>query len=510
MIRRLVAIIALMTVALGCLTLVNAPAQASARLASSVRAVGSWSMEPLSKDTNNDGVIDGDGGVPARGALTSQPSATYVGAGNHRAQPNERLINGTTSWYLPTTGFPVRLDACTSTGAQYRWTASQNGSEVTVTPWLSLSKKTCATSVNLANGPTTLRLEVKSGASHAVTVLDANPRGLIVVALGDSYASGEGNPRNVQSWLQGSLPFRPYWDNDPCHRSVLGAPAQAALALEKASPRTSVELIDVTCAGATVNAGVLGAQQAVGQATSQVEQAAAVLGDRTADAIVLQVGGNDVGFSSVLGACVLNTQCPLSRAPFPPLSTYKTLQDGVQAETGKLTAAYARIAACLGGSSCVLADGRRASGIRLTTGATVLPVLYPDLTRNANGAPCTYLTMSQTDFAWARDTMLVPNPGPTYAYPTAQGPVTLSLAQGTLNAKIAQTGGQLGWAPVTGAWEASGVSPVGHGVCAGTQAWVFGITSLSGFSSASFHPNPTGVAAMGKAIQAALAVAVRP
>jgi hypothetical protein len=120
---------------------------------------------------------------------------------------------------------------------------------------------------------------------------------------------------------------------------------------------------------------------------------------------------------------------------------------------------------------------------------------------------CKYLTLSQTDFVWARDTMLVPNPGPTYAYPSAQGPVALSLAQGTLNAKIAQTGSQLGWAPVTGAWEASGVV---HGVCAGTQAWVFGITSFSGFTSASFHPNPTGVAAMGKAIQAALAVAVRP
>jgi len=476
--------------------------------AASIKAVGSWSMVPLTKDTNRDGVIDGDGGVPSTGALSAQPSGTYVGAGNRVAQPNERLIGGTTSWYLPDSGFPVHLDACKSIGQQYHWTASQGGTQVSATPWQRLSKKSCTAELNLANAPTVLTLEVRSGAATATTTINATPRGLIIVALGDSYSSGEGNPRNVQAWLQGNVPFRPYWDNDACHRSVLGAPAQAALALEKSSPKTSVEFIDLACSGATVNAGVLGPQSAAGQATSQAEQAAAILGDRAADAVILQVGGNDVGFGSLLGSCVLNVDCPLARAAFPPLSAYKNVQDGIQAETGKLPAAYARIAACLGGTACVLADGRRTSGLRLNPGAKVLPVMYPDLTRNSNGAPCTYLTLTQGDFAWARDTILVPNPGATYSYASTKGPVSLSLAQGTLNGQIGRTGGQLGWAPVTGAWDASGTSSIGHGVCAGPQAWVFGVTALSGFSSASFHPNPVGVAAMAKAIQAALRVSI--
>lgn len=483
------------------------PVGATAAAASSVTAVGSWSMVPLTRDVNKDGQIDGDGGVPRTGATTTQPSVAFKGAGNHIAQPHERLINGTTSWYLPAGGFPVRLDACRSKGASYRWTAEQNGTIASQTAWRALAKKTCTIDVTLANGPTTLTLEVKRGSTVVKRSLQAAPRGIVVVALGDSYSSGEGVPRNVGAWLTDGAPFRPYWDDDACHRSVLGAPAQAALALEKASPTTSVLLVDVTCAGATVDAGILGPQVAEKQASSQVEQVRAILGDRPADAVVLQVGGNDVGFASLLGACLLSTDCPLSRAPFPPLSAFRTVQDGVQALTGRLPADYARIARCLGGSGCALTGNRPFPGVAMAPGAKVLPVMYPDITRAADGSSCRYLTLTPGDFAWARDTILLPTPGATYPYASSRGTVALSLAQGTLNQRIAQTGSTLGWAPVTGTWDASGAGPVGHGVCAGGQAWVFGVTALAGFPSGSFHPNPIGAAAMGQAIAAALRAA---
>jgi len=58
------------------------------------------------------------------------------------------------------------------------------------------------------------------------------------------------------------------------------------------------------------------------------------------------------------------------------------------------------------------------------------------------------------------------------------------------------------------AWQATGDSPVGHGVCAGPQAWVFGLTALSGFAPASFHPNPPGQGVAGEAIAAAAAAAL--
>ena len=73
------------------------PLAGQAQAAENPRAKPSWSMVPQAKDTNNDGVIDGDGGVPVSGALTREPATRYKGAGNRIAQPSERLIGGVLS-----------------------------------------------------------------------------------------------------------------------------------------------------------------------------------------------------------------------------------------------------------------------------------------------------------------------------------------------------------------------------------------------------------------------------
>ena len=65
---------------------------ASPAAGTDVRSIAHWSMVPQSKDTNDDGIIDGDGGVPRHDALGLSPSPVFEGAGNHIAQPNERLI----------------------------------------------------------------------------------------------------------------------------------------------------------------------------------------------------------------------------------------------------------------------------------------------------------------------------------------------------------------------------------------------------------------------------------
>ncbi|MHB1067785.1 MAG: SGNH/GDSL hydrolase family protein [Candidatus Nanopelagicales bacterium] len=487
-------------------------ASAAPASAADARASGSWSMVPQSKDANDDGIIDGDGGVPSRAALSSQPSGDFVGAGNHVAQPNERLIGGSLSWYLTDRGFPVRLDACGSTGARYRWTARPVDGPATVLPWAPLEAGSCSRTVFLPEGRYDLVLEARAGGRGDRQVIRADVRNILVVALGDSYASGEGNPRNVKAWLREGGSFTPYWDDDACRRSARGGPAQAALLLEDSSPATSVTLVDVTCSGASVDAGVLGPQGAAGLASSQVERARALVGDRVVDLVTLSVGGNDVGFSSVLEACALSSDCPLARAGSGPLRAYPRIQDGVQAETGALAAKYRRIAACLGGDPCLLADGRTVPGIRLDGDSRVLPTLYPDITRRADGSACTYLTIDGAEFAWARQTILLPTPASPYAYPLSRGgTASLSVAQGSLNQQVAATAALPGWRPVTGTWAASGESVVGHGVCAGDQAWAFGATLLSSLPSASFHPNVAGqrvaARAIGAAMQAALAEA---
>lgn len=482
-------------------------AGAAPAVGAEARAVAQWSMIPQAKDANGDGIIDGDGGVPRRGALSLSPSTTFVGEGNRVAQPHERLIGGALSWYLSDRGFPVRLDACDSTGDRYRWQVRSAQASALTTPWQPLSRKRCARTVFLPEGRYELALEVRSGRATDRTTVDADVRNILVVALGDSYASGEGNPRNVEAWVDsGSIgAFDPYWDDAACDRSARGAPAQAALLLEQSSPYTSVTLVDVACSGATVNQGVLGRQASAGTPASQIEQARSIIGDRAVDLVTISVGGNDVGFTSVLEACALRTDCPLTRATRAPLSAYPTVQDGVQAETAALAAKYRRIASCLGGTSCLLADGRTVPALAMAEGARVLPTLYPDITRAADGQPCSYFTIDATDFAWARETILTPDPSSPYAYPLARGgTASLSVAQGSLNQQVAATASLPRWRPVTGTWSASGDSATGHGVCAGAQSWVFGATLLSSFPSASFHPNIPGQEALAGALGEAM------
>lgn len=483
-----------------------------ASAAPAASAVPKWSMVPMSKDSGGDGFIDGDGGVPASGALTMQPSTTFVGAGNGVAQPDERLIGGSLSWYLDAAGYPVRLDACDSSGDTYSWTIIRPDGTSTTTPERSLKKKTCGTTMLLPEGANTFTLRVKSGTKTVTKSVTAAVSNILMVALGDSYASGEGNPRNVESWLAGGslfAPFTPYWDSDPCNRSTRGAPAQAALALEQSSPKTSVTLVYVACSGATVTSGVLGPFTAAGQTQSQIEQVRQIIGGRKIDLVSLSIGGNDIGFTSVLTACSSDANCPIGTPPRGTLSGYPTVQAGVQARTAQLPAAYARIAGCLGGATCsTTGPGASTAPLQMAPGARVLATLYPDITRAADGGPCDYLTIRSANMAWARDTTLVPNPAPSYDYlTTSRSPVTFPLTSGTLNQQIAATS-SLGWTPVIGSWSASGESAQGHGVCAGDQAWAFGLTALNGMSSASFHPNPAGQVVIATAMAGALTPAV--
>ena len=459
-----------------------------------VRAVGDWSMAPQSRDTDGDGFVDGDGGVPRARPLGSEPARRFVGAGNRIAQPSERLINGNQSWYLNPRGFTVRLDACDSRGSEYQWRIYRGDKQIDRTRWRALKPKVCTRTVRLPEGDYRFKLEVRRGVDTEFRWIDARVKDYLFVVMGDSYASGEGNPRNVQAWINDpDRPFAPYYDDTSCNRSVRSGPAQAALALERSSDKSSVTVIDVSCSGATVNAGILGPQRSAGQATSQIQQLRQVIGDRAVDIVVFSIGGNDIGFTSILSTCALSLDCPLARATTPPLNRFDNVQQGVQTLTSRLPDSYARIAGCLGGPTCVLSDGAAIAPVRLAEGARVLPLTYPDITRSAVGQPCTYFTLSRSSFSWARDTILVPQAANPYRFTTLGGSTRdLSTGAGTLNGQILATAA-LGWNPVAGIWGASGDSDTGHGVCAGSNAWVFGITTLTGpFSSGSFHPNPAG------------------
>lgn len=454
-------------------------------------AIGTWTLEPQSKDANGDGFIDGDGGVPRRGALSIDPSSTYVGAGNRIAQPNERLIDGHLSWYLPRKGYTVNLDACESRGTAHEWTIRKSGRVITRTKSAPLRRSSCVQSVVLKEGRYTFTLSVTGSGRTRKASYPAQVKGLTILSLGDSYASGEGNPRNIGAWLGLRNPiaaFTPYWDDANCRRSTRAAPAQAALALEESDPRTPVTFVHLACSGATIANGVLGPQSASGQPGSQIDQARKTLRGHRVDAVLLSIGGNDIGFTTLLENCLLNANCPLRPVTTGPLAGYATTQGGVQSVLGQLGAAYQSVSNAIAS---------------IAPDAPIFITMYPDITRNASGAPCTYLTMTPSDFAWARETILTPTPAPNYPYRTTSNQtITFPLANGTLNAQIAATA-QIGFRPVTGSWSASGESQTGHGICAGRQSWVLPV-NINGNIRGAFHPNPDGQVAIAKAIEAEL------
>jgi lysophospholipase L1-like esterase len=124
---------------------------------------------------------------------------------------------------------------------------------------------------------------------------------LLIVAIGDSYASGEGNPEARR--IGSSTPPRWAGSADPgaaaahaaARRSSVAWPARVALAMERADRATSVTFVSVAASGARIDRGILTAQDAE-LPSSQIEALRQIVGDREIDLLLIQAGGNDVGF----------------------------------------------------------------------------------------------------------------------------------------------------------------------------------------------------------------------
>ncbi|MCB9753103.1 MAG: cadherin-like domain-containing protein [Myxococcales bacterium] len=179
-------------------------------------------------------------------------------------------------------------------------------------------------------------------------------RDILIVALGDSMSSGEGAP-DVYQFL--GTPHRPAsWVDRQCHRSKHAPAAQAAMAIEKMDPQTSVTFISFACSGASLDtnsrlstsmwngytgdaapmsgSGVLGPYAGIesplgdakmdiveyregggfGVRLSQVDQLKTALeGKRRADVIVMSAGINDANFAAMMHTCALYSDCPEER-----------------------------------------------------------------------------------------------------------------------------------------------------------------------------------------------------
>jgi lysophospholipase L1-like esterase len=207
----------------------------------------------------------------------------------------------------------------------------------------------------------------------AVTIRD-----LLVVGLGDSTASGEGNPDHGVTLVR--------WQDRRCHRSAKGFEAQAAARLESANAKSSVTFVPLACSGASITTGMLapyaGIVPSVGVLLPpQVDAMKALVGSRRVDAVLVSIGINDLGFGNVARFCFDDGVDAAAAAtvdcwtkPYPTASSPTTLQAFVRARAAPLPERYARLAAGFDRA------GIPASKIYVTE--------YPDATRDGRGLTC--------------------------------------------------------------------------------------------------------------------------
>lgn len=270
----------------------------------------------------------------------------------------------------------------------------------------------------VTSGPDcTVRHRFESQGAHdvALTVTDADGevvgefaqevdvRDLLIVSLGDSYGSGEGNPDVAQTFDAVGLPAAGAdWLDDRCHRTPNAGPYQAARDLERLDPHTSVTFISFACSGATLireygdmdpldpfqpfdpatshGSGITGPYDGVEPGPnfptlpSQVDQMVDAVRDRPIDALIVSGGGNDAAFAPIAAVCVLYPDCPEHRVG----SAQTPLAQRFQQDLGQIALGYQELSRQLDDAAT---RGLQVGGVYLTE--------YPDPTSaNAAGDPC--------------------------------------------------------------------------------------------------------------------------
>jgi lysophospholipase L1-like esterase len=296
--------------------------------------------------------------------------------------------------------------------------------------------------------------ELVARATQIVPVQD-----FLIVSIGDSVASGEGNPET---------PGTPIWGDRQCHRSAHAGPAQAAKAIEDADPRTSVTFLHLACSGTTIDAGLLGPYEGIEPGASlppQLDALTKLVGDREVDALLVSIGANDVGFASLVRNCFVR---PLCHLPGP----------------GSAATRFAKKLPTLPGRYDALDARLDALGIR---SERVHATEYFDPTRDDAGAFCdpegplgplggilgdhpasgTLLGISRDEAAWAADVVL-----------------------SGLNAQVVQAASRHGWrfvGDIASQFERHGYCAIDHWVVRWSESKA---TQLD--ENGTLHPNGAG------------------
>jgi hypothetical protein len=259
-------------------------------------------------------------------------------------------------------------------------------------------------------------------------------RDILIVGMGDSIGSGEGNPERTVKLANRAMCYervgggpgtefhrprravgnfdsscavdldepelrrqwetaRAQWLYAACHRSLYGYQVRAALALAIENKQVAVTYIPLGCSGATIRAGLIGAQPArerlwlgnTGRRTpptveSQFSQLANRIGApgarsvvRRPDLILLTVGANDIRFAEIVANVMLEEG--RERQAFASFGLIKTVRDAAILLNGQLRQDFGALR-------------RELSRFVGPSLSRVVFVSYPNPALGPNGAAC--------------------------------------------------------------------------------------------------------------------------
>ena len=264
---------------------------------------------------------------------------------------------------------------------------------------------------------------------------DAKVKDLLIVGMGDSFASGEGNPdvpvkfdesgrfnnlypRRANDDASGNA----QWLDELCHRSLYSHQLRTALQIAIENQQSAVTYLGYSCSGAKVDDGILGPQYYVdyvsrksgnsdnGDATGVARSFSGKAKDtqiqwmlrelcvdkpaqqdgnwtcpsghyrRNVDFLLLSIGGNDIGFSNLVGWATLRDNTSSKLAKF----FGATVSAGRFADNMKsiLPEVYARLAHAI-----EVAVPIKNNGLPFDASRVILNS-YPDMLEDEKGAVC--------------------------------------------------------------------------------------------------------------------------
>ncbi|MEX0991030.1 MAG: GDSL-type esterase/lipase family protein [Actinomycetota bacterium] len=378
-------------------------------------------------------------------------------------------------WKIDVTpaGWTVHFNGCASVGGDgKRWSITKfmwnfgDGTQSTKTPWTD-----CKVKHDFATEKTyivTLTVRDQYGGIHSVAQ-DVKIDDLLIIGLGDSVASGEGNPEITKA--NGG----PKWNDKQCHRSALAGQARAAQRIEGRDAHTSVTFVHLACSGATILEGLLGRYEGIEPVKGSVKKpqitvARTVVKNRTIDAVLLSIGANDLDFGTIVRNCFYG---PCT----DPSNKYDVTKAFARKVANKvLEKRYARLAQCLTkmATACELANG----GLDVLASRIYLieyfnPTLDEDgVTYCLGDGPLGY-NIQPNEMKWADENVIT-----------------------HLNGEVGTAAFKYGWTLI------GGISTMfeKHGICAGQQRWIVDYDdsdAVQGDVNGIMHPNNTGHFATG-------------